>query len=525
VGFLDGVRRGRDEALASYAAERSASPQPKNEPPRPPSPRGEPSPIRIGYYLDEKKRVVGRPNLFYGERHILIFGLNGAGKSTRFLIELLMTTCQRSLFIFDIKGELAFQTAAERRRYGAVKIINPYGVLGMPSDGFNPLAQLEPGPLLYDKAAAIADALIEIEAGPGQFWSESAQGLIVALIMWEVIVARGENRTPSLFNVRMRLTEGNEYENYIDAEGKPRKRLVKGLGHSAARMMESGNSTIASLAGRFVREHGQNELAGIQSTADTATQWMLADPMRIDLEKNGTDLRELHRRPTTVFVVLPPQEITRKRAWTRMLVAAGLAVHFEPGPVRTLFILDEFRAAVGSMTIINDMWSLVRGYGVQLMPILQSALQLQSLFKEEWENYAAQAGLVATVGPAGDSFTANWMSERCGVTTILKSSLNLSDGFNDGASTNMGSGIAASGTSSNQGQGSSSGRSSGGAINYSQTERRAFLPQELRSLKNGHGRIWLPGMGADSIPFFAPNYWKRRAEWVKRVKPNPYRGR
>jgi type IV secretion system protein VirD4 len=437
-----------------------------------------------------------------------------------------MTTCHRSLFVFDIKGELAFQTAAERRRYGAVKIINPYGVLRMPSDGFNPLGHLKPGPLLYDESAAIADALIEIEAGPGQFWSESAQGLIVALIMWEVIVARGENRAPSLFNVRMKLTEGDEYENFVDAEGKPRKRLIKGLGFTAARMMESGNATIASLAGRFVREHGQNTNAGIQQTADTATQWMLSEPMRIDMEKgNGTNLRELHQRPTTVFVVLPPDQITRKRAWTRMLVAAGLAVHFEPGPVKTLFVLDEFRASVGSMRIINDMWSLVRGYGVQIMPIIQSALQLQALFKEEWENFAAQAGFVATIGPAGDDFTAEWMSKRCGVTTILKSSLNLSDGYTDGANISMGSGVAASGVSSNQGQGSSNGRSSGGAINYQQTERRAFLPQELRSLKNGHGRIWLPGMGADSVPFFAPNYWKRRAEWVKRVKPNPYRGR
>ena len=70
--------------------------------------------------------------------------------------------------------------------------------------------------------------------------------------------------------------------------------------------------------------------------------------------------------------------------------------------MNTLFVLDEFRAAVGKMQIISDMWSLVRGYGVQLMPIVQSALQLQALFKEEWENYAAQAGLVMTLGPAGD---------------------------------------------------------------------------------------------------------------------------
>jgi type IV secretion system protein VirD4 len=523
VGFMDGFRQGRDAVIKGRGAP-SRSPLPSSSPRAGARPQDDPpggaSPIKLGYYYDREKASVGEPNLFYGERHVVLFGLNGAGKSTRFLIELLMTARNRSLFVFDIKGELAFQTMAERRRYGAVRIINPYGVLGMPSDGFNPLAQLEPGPLLYDKAAAIADALIEIESGSGQYWSESAQGLVVAIIMWEVMEARRERRLPSLFNVRLLLTEADEY---ADA-GQGKRRLVKGLSVTAARMIASGNATIASLAGRFVREHGQNELTGIQSTADTQTQWMLSDACRADLEKNGTDLRALRRHPTSIFVVLPPEEITRKRRWTRVLVASALAAHFEPGPVNTLFVLDEFRASVGQMTIINDMWSLVRGFGVQLMPILQSALQLKALFKDEWENYAAQAGIVATLGPPGDLFTAEWMSKRCGVTTILQTTLNLSDGVNSGDSTNAGSGVSGGGgASSNQGQGASHGHNEGASLGVQQAERRVLLPQELMDMQPGFGRIWMPGMGTRSIPFFAPNFWKRRAPWVERVKPNPYR--
>jgi type IV secretion system protein VirD4 len=517
MGFLDGLRQGRDDAVAKRRG--VPPPRPRDDNPRDPS---GPSPIRIGYHYDRTAKAVGEPNLFDGERHVVLFGLNGAGKSTRFLIELLMTASDRSLFVFDVKGELAYQTADERRRYGGVKIVNPFGVLGMPSDGFNPLDQLEPGPLLYDQAAAIADALIEIESGAGQYWSESAQGLVVAILMWEVIVARTERRAALLLNVRLLLTEADEYEAYTDAHGKPGRRLVKGLSVTAARMIESGSTTIASLAGRFVREHGKNELTGIQSTADTQTQWMLSEPLQEDLAKSGTDLRALRQRPTTVFVVLPPEEITKKRRWTRVVVAAALSVHFKPGPMNTLFVLDEFRVAVGSMPILSDMWSLVRGYGVQLMPILQSALQLQSLFKEEWENYVAQAGIVATLGPPGDLFTAEWMSKRCGVTTILQEGFNLNEGVNTGDNVNAGSGQTGNGTSSNQGQGASSGRSSGGGLNYQQAERRVLLPQELMDIENGHGRIWMPGMGTRSIPFFAPNFWKRRTAWAARVKPNPY---
>ena len=249
---------------------------------------------------------------------------------------------------------------------------------------------------------------------------------------------------------------------------------------------------------------------------------MLSDAMKRDMEKQGTDFRQLRQRPTTIYVVMDPEEISRKRRWTRVVIASALGAHFTPGPVNTLFILDEFRAAVGKMQIISDMWSLVRGYGVQLMPILQSSLQLQALFKEEWENYVAQAGLVATLGPAGDLFTAKWMSERCGVDTILQTGFNLGDGINTGDGASTGSGTTGGGASSNQGNSFNSGRSRNGGISYQQTERRVLLPQEIMNIRAGHGLIWLPGMGTRTIPFFAPNYYKRRAPWVQHVRPNPY---
>ncbi len=520
MSFADSFRKGRE---AAREARRRSLPQPPAQP-RPvpldaPNP-SRPSPIRIGYHCDLAGENVGGPNDFYGERAVVIFGLNGAGKSTRLLIELLATTALKSLVVFDIKGELAFQTAAERRRYSDVKTINPFGVLGMPSDGYNPLSVPDPdSPKFYDAAAAIGDALIEIESGSGQYWSESAQGLLVALIMYEIIIARAAARPPSLYNVRRMLTEADEYAPGDGGRGRP----VKGLSVTAARMIASGNEAIASLAGRFVREHGRNELASIQSTASTQTEWMLSDAMKIDLEKQGTDFRQLRQRPTTIYIVMDAEEITRKRRWTRVLIASALSAHFVPGPVNTLFVLDEFRAAVGKMSIISDMWSLVRGYGVQLMPILQSALQLKALFNDEWENYLAQAGVVATLGPPGDLFTAEWMSKRCGVTTILQSGFNLGDGVNSGDGVNAGTGNSGAGATSNQGYGMNSGRNKSGGISYQQVERRVMLPQELMDIGPGHGLMWLPGMGTRPIPFFAPNYWNRREPWVRRVKPNPYR--
>jgi type IV secretory pathway TraG/TraD family ATPase VirD4 len=152
-------------------------------------------------------------------------------------------------------------------------------------------------------------------------------------------------------------------------------------------------------------------------------------------------------------------------------------------------------------------------------------LQLKALFGDEWENYAAQAGIILTLGGPNDLFTANWMSERCGVTTILQASYSASDGVNNSDNMNAGSGFNPGGMSTNQGQGSGFGRNAGGSLNFTQTERRVMLAQELMELPNGHGRIFVPGWGSLSIPFFAPNYWMRREAWVARVRENPYYAR
>ena len=177
-----------------------------------------------------------------------------------------------------------------------------------------------------------------------------------------------------------------------------------------------------------------------------------------------------------------------------------------------------------NLPIVRDVWSLVRGYNIQLIPIVQSMLQLQSLFKEEWENFAAQAGMVATLGPAGDAFSAEFFFKRSGNTTMLQAGFNLGDGVNSGNGVNAGTGFSNSGVSSNEGNGQNFGRNTSGGINWSQIERRAFLPQDFMNYRPGFGRIWTPGMGTASIPFFAPNYWKyRSAPWVRHVRPNPLR--
>jgi type IV secretion system protein VirD4 len=305
--------------------------------------------------------------------------------------------------------------------------------------------------------------------------------------MWEVVCAKREGRMPLLENVRRILTEPDEYEMF---GGK--SRLVRGLRVTVRRMCVEGGFEIESLVGKFLR--GNDEMAGIQSTADRQTTWMLSRPMRADLARNGIDFRDLKRRPTTVYLVLPAERMRTHSVWLRLVIVTALRALYSPGGVKTLFLLDEF-AQLGHLGPIEDAFGLVRGFGVSLFPVLQDLGQLKALYQERWETFIGNAGAVIGLTP-NDLTTAEWMSRRAGDTTIVAAS------FNQGNSLNTG------------GQGSSDG------MGYQQQRRRLYLPQELMDFPSGTGLIWPAGTSM-SVPFFAPEYWNI-SELRGRAMPNPY---
>ena len=209
MGFWDEFGRGRAEIRDG--AGRAAPVNDRRPPPRPPGPRNGPSPIKIGYFCPLESDDAGMELYSDTERHILMLGLNGAGKSTRFLIELLATASNRSLVVFDLKGELAYQTAELRGRHSDVYFINPHHLHGLPSHGFNP-AKVDPGdPLFFSHLTDIGAAAIDFSE-KDKHWDELAQSLFEGFLGWETMLARREQRLPSLGNVRRMLCEPDEYE-------------------------------------------------------------------------------------------------------------------------------------------------------------------------------------------------------------------------------------------------------------------------------------------------------------------------
>ncbi len=134
---------------------------------------------------------------FDGEGHLMTLAPTRSGKGVGTIIPNLLTYAGPVVCI-DPKGENTQVAATRRCTFGAVHVLDPFGVSGAISDAYNPLDAIDPasadGP---EDAAALADALVADP--PGQVheahWNEEAKALIAGILLHIADDPRPERRT------------------------------------------------------------------------------------------------------------------------------------------------------------------------------------------------------------------------------------------------------------------------------------------------------------------------------------------
>lgn len=352
---------------------------------------------------------------YVGDRHLVTIGPTGSGKSRRLLLPNLEALTGWSMLVIDPKGELAYMTAGHRNRRGNRIIrLNPFNALGLGSDGFNPITALDPHSEDFpDDAMGMAEALIRVE-GREPHWSQSAQDLVCALIMYvRLVIPDG-----SLADVRHFVAQsGDQLRQTVGAK------TIDYNGRAIPGMIAAGIvhdcPELEAKAARFADITPENrELLSILSTAMTQTRWLDSRPVKADLREGSIDFSMMKKEPTTVYLILPARRLSTHSTWLRLMIASVLQPLLKDtrkAEVPILFMLDEF-AQLGHLPVIENAVGLMRGYGIKLWAVLQDLSQVQHIYEQRWESFLGNAGALQSFAPQ-DVVTADYLSKRTGQTS------------------------------------------------------------------------------------------------------------
>lgn len=406
----------------------------------------------------------GEEKLYTGDRMIATTGPNGSGKTRRLLIpNIFRLAGQWSMVIPDIKGELTAILAAHCEAMGSeVIILNPFGVLDIPSRGFNPIASMAIDDDMPDNAIGHAEAIITFKDTREPHFPQGAQDVYAGLEMYVRLVI--DDGSPEDIRTFLGYSTEDFQTLLLAPEIEYKGKKYPGVIRAANTMCWP---EIATKLNRFSDIKPDNrELLSIISTGLIQTRWLDSRRVKLDLKGPKYDFGRMKDRSVVVFLVLPPRRLATHATWFRLIITSivqCLMNDVQEGDVPCLLALDEYFAiADGGFDIITKNMAMFRGYGIKLWTIWQDLSQAQKLLGHDgFETFLANAGIFQSFAPQ-DLTTSKYLSERTGQTTRIARSGSESRSHQPG---NM--------------------PSSSASASRNQIATPLMLPQDVRAMRDG----------------------------------------
>ncbi len=378
--------------------------------------------VFLGY---DGKGAHGRPVGFTDDRHVMTIAGSRGGKG-RSLIVPNMLMYEGSVLAIDPKGELARITSRARAELGQrVIVMDPFhaSLQGCKTDEqraalkarlgcYNPLAELDPkSPTFVDDAAVIANSLIQDGRSNDRFWSDSAKVLLLAITLYVFTMPEADRH---LCTVRDLLALKGKF--LAEAARRLEKSPQLALWHLMKNVQgdEEFKEVIRSAGNTFGDMH-DNGRSSVLSTARTETAFLDSPMLRDTLHRSDFKLRDLKRGAVTVYLCLPAGRMMTHANWLRTIIDLGLSAFekdLDPVAVPLLMVLDEF-PVLGYMRTIEAAAGQIAGFGVKLWTIVQDVTQLQRLYRESWQTFIGNSGVV-TAFANSDGETLSYLCGQLG---------------------------------------------------------------------------------------------------------------
>lgn len=431
----------------------------------------EPKGIFLGMYRQRLKSgtILETPLYSSSPRNVLLIAPSRMGKGVSCIIPNLLTY-EGSAVVIDPKGENALITAERRGSGNAAKnisgmgqkvfLVDPFGIITDPENRacFNPIDWLLSDMRnINENAMILADSIIVPHSAKDAFWDDEAKALCTGFLL-HVATSPSEEARRTLGRIRDITTSGQSDLDQIWLE-----------------MLASENPVVRSTALRSMQKEPKL-LSNVMATLQAHTHFLDSPAIRESLSRSDFSFEDLKKIPMTVYPILPADRLNGTFSrWLRLLIQVALTVNarnIQETPEKpVLFMLDEM-AALGKLTMVEQGWGLLAGFGIRLFGVIQDLSQLERIYeKGAWETFIANSGAILYYG-SRDLKSAEYFSKLAGVTTKEKFSWSQSFsrmiGFSHTSGTSSGSSFSsgASGGSSS----TTSGSSSSSTVSTSETD-------------------------------------------------------
>ena len=346
-----------------------------------------------------------------GPEHVLCFAPTRSGKGVGLVVPTLLTWPGSSI-VHDIKGENWELTSGFRSRHGRVLLFDPTNAA---SAAYNPLLEVRRGEWEVRDVQNIADVLVDPEGALERrnHWEKTSHALLVGAILH--VLYAGEDKT--LAGVAAFLSDPRQ----------PIETTLRAM-MTTAHLGEAGVHPVIASAARELLNKSENERSGVLSTA-MSFLGLYRDPVVAQVTRccdwRIRDLVE-NERPTTLYLVVPPSDISRTKPLVRLVlnqIGRRLTeeLHAKGRRHRLLLMLDEF-PALGRLDFFESALAFMAGYGLKSFLIAQSLNQIEKAYGPN--NAILDNCHVRVCFATNDERTAKRVSDALGTATEIRDARN-----------------------------------------------------------------------------------------------------
>lgn len=352
----------------------------------------------------------------FGSSHGIVFAGSGGFKTTSVTIPTALKW-GGGLVVLDPSSEVAPMVSEHRRQAGRKVIVLDPTASGI---GFNALDWIgRHGNSKEEDIVAVATWIMTDNARTASarddFFRASAMQLLTALIADVCLSGNTAEKDQTLRRVRANLSE---------PEPQLRARLTKIYEGSESDFVRENVAVFVNMT--------PETFSGVYANAVKETHWLSYPNYAGLVSGDSFSTDDLANGETDIFIALDLKVLEAHPGLARVLIGSLLnAIYNRNGDVKgqTLFLLDEV-ARLGYLRILETARDAGRKYGITLTMIFQSLGQMREAYggrdaTSKWFRSASWISFSAI----NDPDTADYISKRCGDTTVEVDQTNRSSGM------------------------------------------------------------------------------------------------